>query len=95
MQGSRIVWQLASQPILLILLAVTELGTAQPQQFIHFDMVQALKEIAGVDFQLDCSPACKPDQSYQVRLEAAMSTTALPNFIIKIIIIIIISFSTV
>ena len=31
--------------------------------------------------QLDCSPAYNPDQSYQVRLEAAMSTTALPNFI--------------
>ena len=37
-------------------------------------------------YQSDCSPACKPDQSYQDRLEAAMSTTALPNFIIIIII---------
>ena len=37
-------------------------------------------------YQLDCSPVCKPDPSYQVRLEAAMSTTALPNFIIIIII---------
>ena len=46
-------------------------------------------------YQLDCSPACNSDQSYQVWLEAAMSTTALPNFIIIIIIIlIIISFST-
>ena len=39
----------------------------------------------GVFYQLDCSPACNPDQSYQARLEAAMSTTALPNFIIIII----------
>jgi hypothetical protein len=31
-------------------------------------------------FQLDCSPACKPDQSYQVQIEAAMSTNALPNY---------------
>ena len=34
--------------------------------------------------QLDCSPACKPDQPDQSYLEAAMSTTALPNFIIII-----------
>jgi hypothetical protein len=34
-------------------------------------------------YQLDCSPACKPDQSYQDQLETAMSPTALPNFIIK------------
>ena len=37
-------------------------------------------DIFQLNFQLDCSPACNPDQSYQVRLEAAMSTTALPNF---------------
>jgi hypothetical protein len=45
------------------------------------------KGVFNSDYQLDCSPACKPDQSYQFRLEAAMSTTALPNFIIIILII--------
>jgi hypothetical protein len=47
----------------------------------------ALYTQTSFHFQLDCSPAYKPDQSYQDRFEAAMSTTALPNFIIIIIII--------
>ena len=50
------------------------------EDVVHQEHKIPLTLIGGVlaqnTFQLDCSPACNPDQSYQVRLQATMSTTA-------------------